>query len=31
MVRFVLNGEQVTSESPPDTPLVWVLREELNL
>jgi aerobic-type carbon monoxide dehydrogenase small subunit (CoxS/CutS family) len=31
MVRFVLNDEQVTSESPPDTPLVWVLREELNL
>ena len=31
MVKFVLNGEQVTSESPPDTPLVWVLREEMNL
>ena len=29
MVKFTLNGEAVTSESPPDTPLLWVLREEL--
>ena len=31
MVRFTLNGQAVTSESPPDTPLLWVLREELQL
>ena len=31
MVKFTLNGETVTSESPPDTPLLWVLREELQL
>ena len=31
MVKFTLNGEAVTSESPPDTPLLWVLREELQL
>jgi len=31
MFRFTLNGQAVTSESPPDTPLLWVLREELQL
>ena len=31
MVKFTLNGEAVTSESPPATPLLWVLREELQL
>ena len=31
MVRFTLNGQAVISESPPDTPLLWVLREELQL
>lgn len=31
MISFVLNGEPVTATSPPDTPLLWVLREELKL
>ena len=31
MVRFTLNGQAVTSESPLDTPLLWFLREELQL
>lgn len=31
MVSFTLNGQAVISESPPDTPLLWVLREELQL
>ena len=31
MVKFILNGQSVTSESPLDTPLLWVLREELQL
>lgn len=31
MVKFSLNGDEVISESPPDTPLVWVLREEMKL
>lgn len=31
MIEFVLNGETVTSESPPDTPLLWVIRDELKL
>ena len=31
MVRFTLNGQSVSSNSPADTPLLWVLREELQL
>ncbi len=31
MIEFQLNGETVTSESPPDTPLLWVIRDELKL
>ena len=31
MVRFTLNGQAVSSDSPADTPLLWVLREELKL
>ena len=31
MIEFELNGEAVTSESPPETPLLWVLRDELKL
>ena len=31
MIQFELNGETVTSESPPDTPLLWVIRDELKL
>lgn len=29
--RFVLNAKSVTSESDPDTPLMWVLRDEFGL
>ena len=31
MIEFQLNGEAVTSDSPGDTPLLWVLRDELKL
>ena len=31
MVDFMLNGEIVTASSDADTPLLWVLREELTL
>jgi isoquinoline 1-oxidoreductase alpha subunit len=31
MVDFMLNGEVVTASSDADTPLLWVLREELTL
>ena len=31
MVNFMLNGEVVTAASEGDTPLLWVLREELKL
>ncbi len=31
MIEFELNGQTVTSESPPDTPLLWVIRDELKL
>ena len=31
MIEFNLNGESVTSNSPPDTPLLWVIRDELGL
>lgn len=31
MIQFELNGETVTSESRPDTPLLWVIRDELKL
>ncbi len=31
MIQFQLNGETVTSESPDDTPLLWVIRDELKL
>lgn len=31
MIEFRLNGETVSSNSPPDTPLLWVLRDELKL
>jgi len=29
VIEFELNGETVSSESPPDTPLLWVIRDEL--
>lgn len=31
MIQFQLNGEAVSSDSPPDTPLLWVIRDELKL
>jgi isoquinoline 1-oxidoreductase alpha subunit len=30
-IAFKVNGRDVTVDAPPDTPLLWVLREELNL
>ena len=31
MITFVVNGREVHSEQPGDTPLLWVIREELGL
>jgi len=31
MVEFELNGRNVSSDSPADTPLLWVIRDELKL
>lgn len=31
MVEFNLNGKNVVVDVPDDTPLLWVIREELNL
>lgn len=31
MIEFELNGETVRSESASDTPLLWVIRDELKL
>ena len=31
MIKFKLNGTSVTSASPDDTPLLWVVRDELGL
>lgn len=31
MVRFLINGTPVEVDVPPDTPLLWVIREELQL
>jgi isoquinoline 1-oxidoreductase alpha subunit len=31
MIQFELNGETVTTDSPEDTPLLWVIRDELKL
>ena len=31
MTTFTINGESVTSDAPADTPLLWVIREELGL
>jgi len=31
VIQFELNGKTVTSNSPPDTPLLWVIRDELKL
>ena len=31
MITFVVNGKEVNSEQPADTPLLWVIREDLGL
>ncbi len=31
MIEFTLNGKNVISNSPPETPLLWVIRDELKL
>ncbi len=31
MINIVVNGESFTTSAEPDTPLLWVLREELKL
>ena len=31
MTKFVVNGKEVDSGQPADTPLLWVIREELGL
>ena len=31
MIQFELNGESITSASEADTPLLWVVRDELKL
>jgi isoquinoline 1-oxidoreductase alpha subunit len=31
MVRFTINGRTASSEAPPPTPLLWVIREDLKL
>jgi isoquinoline 1-oxidoreductase alpha subunit len=31
LIQFELNGQTVTSDSAPDTPLLWVIRDELKL
>ena len=31
MIEFELNGKSVSSASEPDTPLLWVIRDELKL
>ena len=31
MARFAINGRWVTVEVPPDTPLLWVIRDQLRM
>ncbi|MCH8159080.1 MAG: (2Fe-2S)-binding protein, partial [Proteobacteria bacterium] len=31
MIEFELNGKTITSASEADTPLLWVVRDELKL
>jgi isoquinoline 1-oxidoreductase alpha subunit len=31
MIRFQVNGKPVAFEGPPETPLLWVLRDDLQL
>ena len=30
-IAFIVNGGQVSVDAEPDTPLLWILRDELNL
>ena len=30
-INFTVNGEAASSEGPPTTPLLWVIREDLKL
>ena len=31
MIKFVVNGKEAFSEQPADTPLLWVIRDELGM
>ena len=31
MIEFELNGQSVSTDSPADTPLLWVIRDEMKL
>jgi isoquinoline 1-oxidoreductase alpha subunit len=31
VIQFQLNGKSISSDSPSDTPLLWVIRDELKL
>lgn len=31
MIKFQLNGQEISTDTLPDTPLLWVVRDELNL
>ena len=31
MITFAINGRETLSDQPPDTPLLWVIRDELGL
>jgi isoquinoline 1-oxidoreductase subunit alpha len=31
MTTFTLNGKSVTTQAPPDKPLLWVLREDMSM
>ena len=31
MIKFAVNGQEAYSEQPADTPLLWVIRDELGL
>jgi len=31
MAKFILNGESMTADVESDTPLLWVIRDELNM
>jgi len=31
MTKFTLNGKAVNAQAAPDTPLLWVIREEMGI